>query len=234
MCDFPSWIETDDGAIHYLTDKDAEWFLLSSEPPTMNDMTGHSGIRLAYPGLGGTDREGFPCPDEIMAAIRAGKMDEIAERSLLQLPCQIKTWPRDVAARVLTKGASSKNLSVRAVVAKSERTPPDILTRLLKDRDIWVRRAAYENSARPPCAIRGILARDSESAGGRLVLYIGTMRKCLSYKSGMWNSANSVIVIDMSTGAFRDKYDTYETLEDETPTGWLPDYGTATSVWIEG
>ena len=74
MCDFPSWIETDD-AVLFLTDADLNNPAL--EGRSKDDLVGHSAIRAVYPGAGGTDREWFPCHPDVAKAIRAGKMKQL-------------------------------------------------------------------------------------------------------------------------------------------------------------
>ena len=70
MCDFPSWIKTEDNEIIYLTDEDIR-------DMEGEDSIGHHAIRKVYPGLGGEDCEGFPCPPEIVKAINRGDMDKM-------------------------------------------------------------------------------------------------------------------------------------------------------------
>lgn len=85
MCQFPSWIEMQDGTILFLEDKDID--NLCSE--MVENCCGHSAIRYVFPRSQGHEiingravppglsREGFPCPPEIVKAIRAGKMRRI-------------------------------------------------------------------------------------------------------------------------------------------------------------
>lgn len=61
MCDFPSWIEDEDGNIHYLTDKDINKYLRLHPDKTWKDMIGHSAIKEVL-GVEGKHKEGFPCP----------------------------------------------------------------------------------------------------------------------------------------------------------------------------
>ena len=77
MCEFPSWITTDDGTVLFLEDKDLD-------NPALKDLTpdgvvGHSAIRAVYPGCGGADGELWPCPDEVEAAVQAGRMGRMQE-----------------------------------------------------------------------------------------------------------------------------------------------------------
>ena len=72
MCDFPSWIEEDDGTVLFLTDKDLEE---RNIPPV--DGVGHDAIRKVFPGIKGVDKEGFSCPPEIAKAVNAGKMQKM-------------------------------------------------------------------------------------------------------------------------------------------------------------
>ena len=72
MCDFPSWIEVDDGTVLFLTDKDAR-----DNSIDYIDAVGHHGIRKAFPQAAGKDCEWFPCPPGIASAINRGKMNEI-------------------------------------------------------------------------------------------------------------------------------------------------------------
>ena len=75
MCDFPSWIAAEDGTVLFLTDGD-----VARLPETFHNETlpGHSAIRAVYPHAKGVEGERFPCPPEVMAAIRGGKMSRMA------------------------------------------------------------------------------------------------------------------------------------------------------------
>jgi hypothetical protein len=74
MCDFPSWVEKGK-QVFFLTDKDCMNYLrsLGSYDKTMLDTVGHTALRDMFPNLGGINKEGFPCPLEIVKAIIAGK-----------------------------------------------------------------------------------------------------------------------------------------------------------------
>ena len=77
MCNFPSWIEQDDSTVLFLTDSDVE-----SHGLAWSDAVGHSGgVRKAYPGAGGVDKEGFPCPPVIAEAIMGGRMQKMMAAS---------------------------------------------------------------------------------------------------------------------------------------------------------
>ncbi|HUX17186.1 MAG TPA: hypothetical protein VMW52_11985 [Phycisphaerae bacterium] len=75
MCQFPSWIETDDKHVLFLTDNDLSNPALADLVP--HDCCGHTAIRRVYPGAAGRDCEQFPCPPAIVAALRAGKLAKI-------------------------------------------------------------------------------------------------------------------------------------------------------------
>jgi len=70
MCDFPSWIEEQNGRILFVTDADLEHFA----PEEQYDAVGHDGIRRIFPGTWGNEGEGFPCPPVIAREIRRGTM----------------------------------------------------------------------------------------------------------------------------------------------------------------
>ncbi len=74
MCDFPSWIETNDGTAVFLTDKDID----SCDGMAVDyDCIGHHAIRKIYPKIKGDDREGFPCHPDVAKEIIAGKMRQM-------------------------------------------------------------------------------------------------------------------------------------------------------------
>lgn len=77
MCEFPSWYALPDGHAVFLTDSDIDNPALPHELGA--DITGHSAIRMVYPGVEaqGAAGEGFPCHPEVAEAIRAGKMARI-------------------------------------------------------------------------------------------------------------------------------------------------------------
>jgi len=74
MSDFPSWIVGDGenhrepGFIYFNTDKD-----LKEHKIDYKDGVGHDAIRKVWGNIQGYEREGFPCPKEIVDAIRNGK-----------------------------------------------------------------------------------------------------------------------------------------------------------------
>jgi len=70
MCDFPSWIEEENGRILFLTDADLEHFA----PEEEYDAVGHDGIRRVFGDIRGKDGEGFPCPPALAREIRRGTM----------------------------------------------------------------------------------------------------------------------------------------------------------------
>lgn len=74
MCEFPSWIEQDDGTILYLTDRD----IPRLTDQLKADCCGHKALRSVYPGAGGKDCKGWPPPFEILEEIRRGRMKEMA------------------------------------------------------------------------------------------------------------------------------------------------------------
>ena len=74
MCEFPSWIETDDGTVLFLTDKD----IANLSHKAVNDCCGHSALREIFPNAAGRDREGWPCPPVIAQAIAKGQMTAMA------------------------------------------------------------------------------------------------------------------------------------------------------------
>jgi len=71
MCNFPSWIEAQ-GRIWFLTDKDLHCPVFAGKQDI--DLVGHDAIVQMYGALGGIEGEGVPCPPEVTAAIKAGKM----------------------------------------------------------------------------------------------------------------------------------------------------------------
>ena len=77
MCQFPSWVEQDDGTVLFLTDKDISRLPGSKQG---HDAIGHTSVRTIYPKAGGKDVEGWEkCPAVIRKAIRAGKMQRLAK-----------------------------------------------------------------------------------------------------------------------------------------------------------
>ncbi len=73
MCHFPSWIETAKEVI-FLVDKDVE-----NEGFNFYDAVGHGALRSVFPGIGGVNKERFPCHPLVAAEIRKGKMKRLMQ-----------------------------------------------------------------------------------------------------------------------------------------------------------
>src|SRR5512139_2059611 len=80
MCEFPSWIETDDGEVHFLTDRAiAKLVKMEGKSSDWTDYIGHESIRNNLAIKGGRDCESVSLPHEIQSAIEAGKMKRMAK-----------------------------------------------------------------------------------------------------------------------------------------------------------
>ena len=84
MCEFPSWIEDNDGKVWFLTDKDIErYHENTTNEICWQDFVGHSGIKKVF-GINGKHIEGFEnMPDKIVSAIKSGKMKKIMKTAML-------------------------------------------------------------------------------------------------------------------------------------------------------
>ena len=141
----PSWI-VKGNSLFYLTDKDVVDYHNREKPGQQinwNDFTGHSGIRQIYPGLGGEEKEGFPCPKEMLKRLLSGKMKNICRNA-----DNIHLWPVKMLP-VLTMLSDDADACVRRAVAENPICSPELLTMLAADNDDNVRGAVAEH---PNCS----------------------------------------------------------------------------------
>ena len=81
MCQFPSWIEKND-TVYFLDDKEVAKYRRDNPDKRWEDMVGHHGLQWVRPDTtGGVAKEGFPCPQAIGLAIRAGRMKQLMAAS---------------------------------------------------------------------------------------------------------------------------------------------------------
>ena len=79
MCEFPSWIQTDNGNVIFLTDQDVQALLDDDKITCWEDGVGHSAIEKTTDKRGRHFEIGSPIPYEVMTAIRSGDMARMAK-----------------------------------------------------------------------------------------------------------------------------------------------------------
>ena len=157
MCEVPSWIESE-GSNYWLSDKDViRWHEENKPGQNINwdDFTGHSGIKKVF-GVSGWNKEGFPCPDQILNGMLSGKMNEICRHA-----DNINSWPVEMLP-VLTKLSTDEDTGVRWGVAENTNTPAEVLTKLSTDEYSGVRWRVAENT-NTPAEVLTKLSTDEES-----------------------------------------------------------------------
>lgn len=78
MCEFPSWIQTEDGEVLFLVDKDVEALIECGKITCWEDGIGHSAIEKMT-GKTGLHKEQSGLPYEVIEAIRAGLCTKMAK-----------------------------------------------------------------------------------------------------------------------------------------------------------
>ena len=79
MCDFPSWIQTDDGEVIFLADSDVQALIDDGKIASFEDGVGHSAIEMTTDKRGVHFELGHPIPYEVMTAVRSGSMSRMAK-----------------------------------------------------------------------------------------------------------------------------------------------------------
>lgn len=141
MCQFPSWIERR-GEIFYLTDRDIETWCEEHNPGkdiNWYDWIGHSAIYSIFPINSIVplpifiDREGFPCPQEILEAIASRKMTMMAMHSDRT---SIKNFPTELNGFIeYLAGSKNTRNEIKIGIVQNPNTTLDILKILIENSD---------------------------------------------------------------------------------------------------
>ena len=78
MCEFPSWIQTPDGKVHFLVDKDVKACVENGQFKNWEDAIGHNAIEKVL-GVEGEHQVRVDPPLEVLRAMALGKMNRMAK-----------------------------------------------------------------------------------------------------------------------------------------------------------